>query len=276
MMLDMPTEISLSAGMLIDISGASDLYAEHYKKVTDRNVYRFLLANKDTPASIYSCIIRARENTRVIRDQMPAEFWEGINELYRFVKRRYESKNFHKTIYRDLSDIKFRCQQFTGLLAGTMSQGSGYQFIKIGRNLERADMTTRILDTGAVAAEHVSNKLEPLRNRLWREILQSLSAHQMYRKNVKFRVVDERVIEFVLFDSLFPRSVLHCIEEIEHCFRVLPRSNEAIAGIKKAKKVLMQKDLNIKQKGKLHTYIDELQVMLGEIHEIVEASWFTR
>jgi uncharacterized alpha-E superfamily protein len=97
----------------------------------------------------------------------------------------------------------------------------------------------------------------------------------MYRKNVKFRVVDERVIEFVLFDSLFPRSVLHCIEEIEYCFGVLPRSNEAIAGIKKAKKVLMQKEINIKEKGKFHAYIDDLQVMLGEIHEIVEASWFT-
>ena len=133
MVLDMPTEIPLSASMLIDITGANELYAKFYKSISDRNVYRYLLANKENPASIYSTIIQARENIRVIRDQMPAESWENINELYRFVKKRYESKTYHKTIYKDLTDISFRCQQFTGLLAGTMSQGPEYQFVKIGR-----------------------------------------------------------------------------------------------------------------------------------------------
>ena len=274
MILDMPNEVPMSSSLLINITGADQLYSKHYKKVTDRNVYRFMLANIDNPASIYSSIIQVRENTRVIRDQMPSEAWESINELYRFAKKRYESNTYHKTIFKDLKNIIFRCQQLTGLLAGTMSHGSGYQFVKIGRNLERADMTTRILDAGAMAAKQVSKELEPIRNRLWREILQTLSAYEMYRKNVKVRVVDERVIEYLLINKLFPRSVLHCIEEIEHCFLLLPRPKEASNKIKEAKEFLNEIVVVSNTTDKLHTYIDDLQVIIGELHTIIVLTWF--
>ena len=151
LMLDLPRGVGLSWSQLVDISGSQDIFASRYRRASERNVLGFILSERDNPGSIITCVSMARENVRTTRDIMPSEGFEQVNELLLFVRRRLASRNANKNVYNFLAEVVQRCQGITGLLAGTMSHDAAYQFVRLGRNLERADMTTRVLDVGAGA-----------------------------------------------------------------------------------------------------------------------------
>ena len=168
----------------------------------------------------------------------------------------------------------FRCQQVTGLLAGTMTHGAGYQFIRMGRNLERSDMTTRILDVGAMTMAGMAEQEELIKNRLWMEVLRSLSAYQMYRQDVRLRIEGQRVIEYLLADTAFPRAVAHCVGEIEHCIQLLPRNKNALRDVRSIRQYISQKNINTLARTNLHEYVDEVQLRLANLHDSIVATWF--
>ena len=157
-----------------------------------------------------------------------------------------------------------------------MSHGPGYQFIRLGRNLERGDMTTRILDAGALTTEGIDEQMEPLRNRLWMEVLRSLSAYQMYRQNIRFRIEGQRVIEYLLTDKEFPRALMHCAQEMELCLRLLPQHKASLRQIRAVSQFLSQRHIETRARTDLHGYIDDLQLRLANLHDGIVTTWFDR
>jgi len=143
MMLDLPNGVGLNWRQLVDVSGAHEYFDRNYRSSGERNVIKFMLSDTDTQGSVISSLAMARENIRTTRDLVPSEGWEHVNELYLFARKKLTGKTLLKDRHEFLSEIIMRCQQITGLLAGTMSHGPAYQFVRVGRNLERADMTTR-------------------------------------------------------------------------------------------------------------------------------------
>ena len=162
-----------------------------------------------------SCLAAARENVRTTRDLVPNEGWENVNELYLFGRKKLGAKQLPKNLHEVLSQIVERCQQITGLLAGTMSHGDAYRFLRIGRHLERADMTTRIVDVGSATLIAPGSEVMRLENRLWMNVLRAISAYQMYRQNVRRRIKGPDAIAFLLQDTQFPRAVAHSLLEIQ-------------------------------------------------------------
>jgi uncharacterized alpha-E superfamily protein len=178
-----------------------------------------------------------------------------------------------------LETVIEKVQQFTGMLAGCMSQNDAYRFIQLGRNLERADMTSRIVDVGArrilEPAAKDDDSSEPFENILWMSVLRSLSGFQMYRQHVLDRINAEDVVMFLFQDPLFPRAVEHCLGEVAHCFDTLPNGEAAtslLAGVRR--RIKMAQFAELINQDKLHEYIDAVQTDVAETHKIIATTWF--
>ncbi len=271
--LDLP-KVKFIWSSLISISGFEEEYSARFSNKDERNVIKFLL--DDPSSSIMQSVAMARENVRTTREIMPNESWEKVNELHLFLK-----KNASKSVNRDgrhacLKHVLKSCHELTGYLAGSMSNSEAYQFIKIGRNLERADMTTRILDVGCLNLMNTDHpEIQEYENILWMNVLRSLTAYQMYRQHVKDKVNGEDVADFMIKDANFPRSVLHCLAEVQNCFEALPNADSPMRALAHSQRMLNQKDvITLLQEDGLHDYIDEIQEDLGDIHGQLNATWF--
>jgi uncharacterized alpha-E superfamily protein len=276
MMLDLPNGAGINWRQLVDISGAPELFDKQHRTSGERNVIKFMLCDRDNPGSLFSSLSAARENMRTTRDLVPSEGWEHVNELYLFAKKKLEGKTLTKDRYELLSEIVMRCQQITGLLAGTMSHGAAYQFVRVGRNLERADMTTRLIDVGSATIIAPGVELERLENRLWTYVLKSLSAHQMYRQYVRRRVLPDQVLAFLLQDMEFPRSIAHALGEISACFeKNLPRNDDPLRAVLRLQRLIAEANVQKLRAEGLHEFIDQLQLELGNLHQLISGTWFS-
>ena len=174
-----------------------------------------------------------------------------------------------------LQEIMRGCQRFTGFMAGAMSRNDSHRFICLGRNIERADMTTRIMDFGTVLlAENRSSILREHESILWINVLKSLNASLMYRKQVRQRICGKDVLDFLLKNSDFPSSVQHCLTEISYCMSKLPNSGALIEELN----LLEQKLLEIKMCDttslELHQMLDSLQAEFNTLHQQIAQNWF--
>ncbi len=148
-MLDIPKAKKISWNMLLQILLSEEKFNELYDEVNEQNVISFLLNDIKNPSSIRSSVRAARENARTSRDIIPHEGWEMLNDLNLMVKHSAEKTIHRKERYKYLSKIISSAQQFNGLIQSSLSRNKSYEFLRIGVLLERADMTTRILDVAA-------------------------------------------------------------------------------------------------------------------------------
>ena len=275
LILDLPRMGKQIWGSLVDITGSNEAFYEKYQNPEERNIARFMLADENNPVSLLSTIKMARENARVSRETMPSEAWEKINEFYLYVK-----KNVDKSIKRDvrhkfLNEVTSFCNLITGVMFGGMSHGSAYNFIRIGRNLERGDMTTRIIDVGCLnlikQGSVVNAAYDDL---LWMNVLRSLSAYQMYRQHVKDRVNGEDVVAFMIKDLDFPRSTAHCLSEINNCFERLPKNDIPLRAVTHTQRLINEANIAGLLEAGLHEFIDEIQIDIAELHMQISQTWF--
>lgn len=283
LLLDLPRGTKVGWHTLVEITGAHAAFVETQKTSDERSVVKFLLADNNG-VSLLSILSKARENARTAREIIPAEAFEQINDLYIFIKENAVKGISRGPRHELLEEIIENCQQLTGLLAGTMSHNAAYSFIRIGRNLERADMSTRIVDVGSgnllpdlqSSGEVDKPRNEPYENILWMSVLRSISAYQMYRQHVRDRVNGEDVVMFLLQDEQFPRAVVHCLIQTQNCIDDLPNHDEALKQVAKALRHAREAKIDSLLKGGLFQYIDELQVEIAAIHDRIASTWFLR
>ncbi len=273
LMLDLP-KVKYIWASLISITGHEVEFAARYSSDEERNVIRFLLSHET--CSIRSNVAMARENVRTSREIMPNEAWEKINELHLYLARDVNNGIGRGGRHQLLSEVMDRCHELTGYLAGSMSNDLAYNFMKIGRNLERADMTTRILDVGCLNLLNTEHQeIAEHENILWMNVLRSSTAYQMYRQHVRDRVNGEDVADFLVKNLKFPRSVNHCLNEVENCFHEVPNSDIPLRSVAHAKRVVAQIDvLSAFRDASLHQLIDDMQLDLNDIHTQVGGTWF--
>jgi len=279
LLMDLPKGVRVGWGSLINITGTGEYFRKgDAEQAEERTVVRFMLADRNNPSSLLNNLSWARENARITREIIPMEAWELINDLYLDVKENLSKSVARRERNRVLQQVIVRIQQFTGLLAGCMSHNNAYDFIRAGRNLERADMTTRIVDAGsAELLPHLSGEedvLEPYDNILWMSVLRSLSGYQMYRQHVQDRVNAKDVVTFLLQDALFPRAVSHSLGELEACLRKLPNSDDALRAVTGVRRRVRTADISELLQSGLQEYIDNLQREVGDIHQQIANTWF--
>jgi uncharacterized alpha-E superfamily protein len=275
-LLDLPRGAFFGWDVLLKVAGLDQAFREHYAQPDEDSVVNFLIRDENNPSSIASCLHIARENTRTFREVLPMEIWERINDLHLFINANAMLATQSRSLrYQVLNGVIERRQSIIGLLAGSMSQDIAYQFLKLGRNLERADMTTRIVDVNsAVQLPEDPALAVPALERLWMGTLNALSAYQMYRRHVGVHVRPREVVDFLLKDAHFPRSVHHCLDEIEGCLSVLPRHDQAMQAARRAWRRLDGMHLEGLAPVVLHEYLDQVQADLGDIHAAVSRQYF--
>jgi uncharacterized alpha-E superfamily protein len=154
-----------------------------------------------------------------------------------------------------------------------MSRDEAYQFLTLGRLIERADMTTRVLDVSH-ALILPDGAGAPYYDLLWLSALKSLSAYQMYRRNVAVHARGDRVIEFLIKDRRFPRSVRFCLAEIERAIGALPLPAAPLGDVQIAKAIVDSVDVRRLAVRGLHRFCDHVQSALGKIHETLTQGYF--
>jgi uncharacterized alpha-E superfamily protein len=272
--LDLPKEVQPGWDMLLQVLGAEETFSKVSGAATEKNIISFVFGERDNPSSIISSLAGARENMRTTREILPSETWERVNSLYLSVARRSNKDLPHGVRHSVLNNIVQSCQQVTGLLAGSMNQDAAYQFVRLGRNLERADMSTRIIDAASAGLMGNVDETSPFRNVLWISVLQSLSAYQMYRLNVRRNVNRKDVLAFLFQSTVFPRAVAHSLQQIENSMKLLPDHKSALAVAANLRKQLKETDFNTLEGPALHDYIDALQLQLVDVHNAIGVSWF--
>ena len=177
--------------------------------------------------------------------------------------------------YEFINSIIGNIHQIYGLLSATMTHDESYAFVKLGRNLERADMTTRIIDVrSASLIESHENELLPFDNIQWVSVLKSMTAYQMYRQYCKTRVKRSLVLSFLLQNERFPRSVGHCIAEVVGMLETLPNNETALREILSLQRLNGGTNLDKLEKSGLHEHIDKLQAQFASLHNTIDKSYF--
>lgn len=273
--LDMPRSVQLSWKGLVAVTGNDHIFDEHYQREDDRNCVKFLVADTYNPSSVFSSLRGARENVRTTRDLVPTEGWEVVNELYLFARNHLDSGLTKRGRYAFLSEIVRRCQTLTGLLAGSMSHDPAYDFIRLGRNLERGDMATRQIDVGAIRLLTRRDDPEPYEGLLWTSVLRSQSGFQMYRQHVKRRINGPDVVRFLLQDVPFPRSVAHALTQSESALDCLPHNERPLRIAMQARRHVLDANVDALIAGEgLHEFMDKLQLEIAGLHEAITECWF--
>ncbi len=276
-LMDMPRDVEMGWYTLVHIIGGRDAFNKLYLSPNESNVCQFLLTDLKNSASLLSSLSFARENIRTSRELLPDEAWELVNEMYLFAKASEKNIDNRRERVLFLEKITHQCQRFTGLLSGSMSKDNAYGFIFLGRSLERADMTTRILDIGSLLlAEDQTDEIHQHESIIWMNILKSVSALLMYRQQVRSRITGHDVLTYLLKDKHFPRSVGCCIREMTICINELPNHNDLPDYLLKLEQYLDGININESTQLQVHEILDVIQKQLGEINNQISAHWFLK
>lgn len=229
----------------------------------DTDIGRFITFSEKNNDSIRQCVAQARENARMVRDQISEEFWRELNRFHLFVASAQAT-----TLWTEQPESFYRriiehCMLLTGLLNTTISNDEGWHFMQLGKALERADKTTRVLDMLAYQGE-------PHRTRL-ASALRSCSALSAFKSDSGNSITLENIMSFLLFSASFPRSVRFCIRQLDQHLHAISGSSsgtftneaERLAGSLLAQ-VNFSSIGNVLQVG-YHAYIDSLQNHFNQI-----------
>lgn len=277
LLMDLPKGVEMGWQQLLRINGSEAEFYEKNKVANERNVTRFMLTDPSYSSSLFSSLSGARENIRTTRELLPDEAWEQVNEMYLFTKNDLETVSNRRSRVLFLKKILEGCQRFSGLLSGYMSHHHPYRFIRLGRNLERADMTSRILDLASLLlAESRSNELRQYETILWINILTALNALLMYRQHVRSRVKGDDVLNYLLLDTNLPRSVACCLQEISDCINQLPNHDALPVRVVEMQDYVQTIDTREATQLQLRAILDDLQNKLGRLHGDIAENWFSR
>jgi uncharacterized alpha-E superfamily protein len=215
-----PEKMNQHWDSLILSTGDEELFAKLYKTADSRNVTEFLAFDLRNPCSILACVYAARENARMIRDQISLEMWEMINELYLYLKSRSTVDIWATGPQEFFTYVNRASHLFQGLTSSTYSRSEGWEFLEFGKYLERADKTTRILDVKyhilLPSATDVGGALDTAQ---WQAVLRSASALEAYRRYYVREILSWKAAEFLIFSDSFPRSISYCVGQVDDLLR---------------------------------------------------------
>lgn len=279
MMLDLPAENTGQWQALVQTSGDNQVFRERYGAATPENVVRFLVFDRENPNSIAMCVNVARENARSVRDTISSEMWEQVNRMYLLINASPNAISadalpefFHR--------VRIECHLFQGLTDATMSHNEAWNFLRLGRKLERADKTSRILDVKYyMLLPSLSDVGTPYDDVQWSAVLKSVSGFEMYRKRYG-RISPDRIVEFLLLDREFPRAIHYCVDCADECLHAITGNPAGRFSCASEQKLgLLRSELNYSQvksilASGLHEFLDGLQVKMNRIDTAVLEEFF--
>jgi uncharacterized alpha-E superfamily protein len=278
LMLDLPLGVSVQWDALVRTTGDYDDFLERYGTPTRENVISFLTFDAENANSILSCVRSARENARSVREIISSDVWEQINRFYFAVSAAAAQPLASPEEF--FYETRLATHLFIGLLHTTMSHGPAWHFARLGRVLERADQTSRILDVKYfILLPSVDDVGTPLDEIQWTAVLGSASALEAYRQKYG-RVASQRAVEFLILDRDFPRSIHYCLITADrslHAITGTPADTFRTPAERRMGQLRAEFDftpLSDIIAGGLHEYLDAFQTKLLTLGAAIHESFF--
>lgn len=279
LMLDLPDDSQPQWEPLVSTTGDLKYFRERYGEATLANVVRFLTFDPEYGNSVLSCLQVARENARSVREAIASEMWEHLNSFYFMVMDAAINQDVVTSPQEFFQEVKMACHLFNGITDATLSHGEGWQFARLGRLLERADKTSRILDVKYyILLPKVQDVGTPYDDLQWSAVLRSVSGFEMFRKR-HHGITPERVVGFLVLDRQFPRAIMHCIDganEALHAISGSPQGtfwNPAERLLGRLRSELAYAHIHEIISGGLHEFVDDLQTKMNDIGAAVHQTF---
>jgi len=277
--LDMPLDPVGQWNSLVHATGDAKLFKERHGAATQAKVIEFLSFDQQNLNSISSCIRAARENARSVRETISSEMWEQVNSMYLMTPangRRPEAEMLPEYF----RSIRLACHLFQGITDTTMTQNEAWHFLRTGRELERADKASRILDVKYfMLLPSLADVGTPYDNVLWSAVLKCLSGFEMYRKK-HGRISPRDIVQFLVMDAEFPRAIRYCIHRAD-------RSLHEITGTPpgsfhyRCEQLMGQLEAHLNYtsvdgilRDGLHEFLDDLQLRMNGVDEHIQREFF--
>ncbi|MAD44371.1 MAG: hypothetical protein CMI02_09160 [Oceanospirillaceae bacterium] len=276
LLFDLPRRVNLGWYNLIVINSLEDDFNERFSVRDERNVVKFLLGDESNSSSMVNSLKAVRENIRTTRDVIPPETWELVNELTLYVQENLSGGVNRSNRHEFLDSVIKACQQIVGLWFVNMPRDAAWEMMRLGQNLERADMTTRNLDAGVAAILQVEDDDFAVNARqiIWGNVLRSLNAEQPYRRAARSSIKGPIVVNYLISDEFFPRTLNYCVGEMLTVASNLPQNKPVVAVLKK-----LQKDVPAAAEAdslgeEFRDTLNSLQMSLGDLHSVIGTTWF--
>jgi uncharacterized alpha-E superfamily protein len=280
--LDLPPNVNQQWEPLLTATADNYLFIKYYEQPTRENVIQFMTFDKRNPNSIVACLSNARENARTVRETISKEMWEHLNQFYLMVRDTSPKQQFGQSQTQSFfTEIRNSIQLFYGIIDATITRNDAWHFGRLGRFLERADKTSRFLDvkyfTLLPEVESVGSTLDLM---IWSAVLRSVSAYNMHRQQYR-SLTPSSIVEFLILDKMFPRSVSHCVRQAELSLYEISGNNIAQGFGNAAERSLskLRTDIEFTEtadifKMGLHQYLDNFQTRTNEAGTAIFETYF--
>lgn len=276
--LEMPPSYAGQWLPLVETTGDTELFKTLYTDATAENVIKFLATDVRNPNSIFSCLNYARENARIVRENIATEMWEAINAVYLWMQNFRISSPAEQIKF--FGEIRKNVMLFYGTMEDTIAHSEAWHYGRLGRFLERADKTCRILDMKYyILLPKISDIGASLDQLQWAALLKSTSALQVYRR--QFGAIDpNNIARFLILDREFPRAIRYALIWINHSLHELSGSKEyTFNNLAEKKTGALLSELDFKDFQEilhvgLHEYMDYVQTHCNDIGEAIGSTFF--
>ena len=266
---------------LVKASGSNELYIKRYSDYTPQEVIFYLTFDENNPNSILNCLRNARDNARSIRDIVSESMWEVVNTMFFLIKDSKDKAEILKEPTEMIHTLKMYRMTFIGLMNNTMLFQEAFHHASIGKFLERADMTSRILDVKYFAIlppyTNVGSAIDTIQ---WAALLESTDSQEMYLKELG-TISPKKVASFLIFCHACPRSIFYCLKKAQnsiHSISGVPlgsyRSHSEQMIGKMCSSMSYMTITDVIAEG-LHEYLDNLQIKISKIANFVAAEYYT-
>lgn len=290
LMLDMGTaagdgalseETEPSWNPIVRIASPYQAFRAAHSKTTPDSAIEWLAFGDGNPNSIRSCIERARENARAIRGAISTEMWEQLNTVYLDWRGADLKRIAREGAHGFFRKVRNNSALFQGITDLTLPRDEAWNWIQIGKHLERADATARLLDVKYhILLPSLDEVGGPIDNVQWIAVLKSCSAYEAYQRCYVTRITPSRVAEFLVLNSSFPRSARFCFDQVHlglHEVGVLHHESDDSAAEKaalSARRTLENTTMTgIIQFG-LHQYLLKLEEHCNDISSKISTTYF--
>lgn len=275
LLMDLPIDMEINWYTLIQIFDGEKSFHKQHDRADENNIMHFLIADLTNSSSLITSLKAVRENTRTSLDVLPEDTWEQVNELYLMATESMSAISNRYRRQKLMLNIMERCQTICGILSNHMSRNNAYDFTQIGKYIERADMTSRILEmTSLLLSDARSDAVKKYEGILWTNLLRALSAHQMYLQDRRSSVKSHKVLAFLMTNNAFPRSLCFSLIAIGNYLQFLPRADNLLARQNKIIEQVNAYDLALIPAEDIHVIMDQFQMEMSELHQTISSIWF--
>jgi uncharacterized alpha-E superfamily protein len=272
--LDLTLNDEISWKPLLTVVDLNKDYLKLNKKYSEQKVIGYFIYNKNNSSSIFNSLSRSKENSLVVRDILPEQSIIKLNELLIKFNKSINKKNSKKNNLKLLNSIILGSQNFMYSTDLEMQRNIDYQFLRLGRFLERTDMMIRILQSQVLRSKQHKKGYEYLTLE-WINILKSISAFQAYRQYSQQDISISDIINFFLKTDTFPRSINWNLNQIERATYRISKKNDLLKNIKEIKVGINKYKIKTDELDSFLFFLEKMLKKLDDLNDKIQKNYFS-